>query len=107
MVAKLPKEHPLVAVDTTHTDQGLEGVFLGWHNTTLSACVVARGGLDARGQLDVRRGVGVVDEPVGFPAGLADSTAWELLEGSVASVASARMALAGDFLFVCGSLREI
>eukprot|EP00961_Rhodomonas_salina_P093767 1261483-Rhodomonas_salina.1 len=37
MVAKLPKEHPLVAVDTTHADRGLEGVFLGWHDTTPSA----------------------------------------------------------------------
>ena len=32
------------------------------------------------------------------------SQTWELLEGSVASVASARLALAGDFLFVFGSL---
>eukprot|EP00961_Rhodomonas_salina_P029985 403960-Rhodomonas_salina.1 len=37
MAAKLPKEHPLVAVDSTHADQGLEGVFLGWHDTTPSA----------------------------------------------------------------------
>eukprot|EP00961_Rhodomonas_salina_P151988 2046140-Rhodomonas_salina.1 len=28
MVAKLPKEHPLVQVDSTHVDRGLEGVFL-------------------------------------------------------------------------------
>eukprot|EP00961_Rhodomonas_salina_P077428 1038488-Rhodomonas_salina.1 len=37
MVAKLPKEHPLVQVDSTHADPGLEGVFLGWHDTTPSA----------------------------------------------------------------------
>eukprot|EP00961_Rhodomonas_salina_P089264 1200555-Rhodomonas_salina.2 len=37
MVAKLPKEHQLVQVDSTHADQGLEGVFLGWHDTTPSA----------------------------------------------------------------------
>eukprot|EP00961_Rhodomonas_salina_P024195 325873-Rhodomonas_salina.1 len=37
MVAKLPKEHPLVQVDSTHADQGLEGVFLGWHDTMPSA----------------------------------------------------------------------
>eukprot|EP00961_Rhodomonas_salina_P234368 3167565-Rhodomonas_salina.1 len=37
MVAKLPKEHPLVQVDSTHADRGLEGVFMGWHDTTLSA----------------------------------------------------------------------
>eukprot|EP00961_Rhodomonas_salina_P039651 532600-Rhodomonas_salina.1 len=37
MVAKLPKEHPLVQLDSMHADQGLEGVFLGWHDTTLSA----------------------------------------------------------------------
>eukprot|EP00961_Rhodomonas_salina_P217156 2934195-Rhodomonas_salina.1 len=37
MVAKLPKEHPLVQLDSTHADQGLEGVFLGWHDTTQSA----------------------------------------------------------------------
>eukprot|EP00961_Rhodomonas_salina_P212862 2874880-Rhodomonas_salina.1 len=36
MVAKLPKEHQLVQVDSTHTDRGLEGVFLGWHDTTPS-----------------------------------------------------------------------
>eukprot|EP00961_Rhodomonas_salina_P223427 3021206-Rhodomonas_salina.4 len=37
MVAKLQKEHQLVQVDLTHADQGLEGVFLGWHDTTPSA----------------------------------------------------------------------
>ena len=37
MVAKLPKEHPLVKVDSTHADRGLEGVFLGWHDTTPAA----------------------------------------------------------------------
>eukprot|EP00961_Rhodomonas_salina_P094731 1274952-Rhodomonas_salina.1 len=37
MVAKLPKEHPLVKVDSTHTDRGLEGVFLGWQDTTPAA----------------------------------------------------------------------
>eukprot|EP00961_Rhodomonas_salina_P164853 2221459-Rhodomonas_salina.1 len=39
MVEKLPKEHPLVQVDSTHADWGLEGVFLGWHDTTPSACM--------------------------------------------------------------------
>eukprot|EP00961_Rhodomonas_salina_P097969 1318494-Rhodomonas_salina.1 len=33
MAAKLPKEHPLV-VDTTHSDRGVEGAFLGWHDST-------------------------------------------------------------------------
>eukprot|EP00961_Rhodomonas_salina_P149007 2005957-Rhodomonas_salina.1 len=37
MTAKLPKEHLLVMVDSTHADRGLEGVFLGWHDTTPSA----------------------------------------------------------------------
>eukprot|EP00961_Rhodomonas_salina_P188819 2548012-Rhodomonas_salina.1 len=39
MVAKLPKEHPLVQIDLTHADRGLEGIFLpvGWHDTTPSA----------------------------------------------------------------------
>eukprot|EP00961_Rhodomonas_salina_P215212 2906820-Rhodomonas_salina.1 len=36
MLAKLPKEHPLVQIDSTHANQGLEGVFLGWHDTTPS-----------------------------------------------------------------------
>eukprot|EP00961_Rhodomonas_salina_P217567 2940096-Rhodomonas_salina.1 len=35
MTAKLPREHPLVK-DTTHSDRSLEGVFLGWHDTTQS-----------------------------------------------------------------------
>eukprot|EP00961_Rhodomonas_salina_P218817 2957873-Rhodomonas_salina.1 len=36
VVGKLPSEpeHPLVTVDKTHADRGLEGVFLGWHDTT-------------------------------------------------------------------------
>eukprot|EP00961_Rhodomonas_salina_P240843 3254288-Rhodomonas_salina.2 len=37
MVEKLPKEHPLVQIDSTHANRGLEGVFLGWHDTTQSA----------------------------------------------------------------------
>eukprot|EP00961_Rhodomonas_salina_P075288 1010209-Rhodomonas_salina.1 len=37
MVAKLPKEHQLVQIDSTHADRGLEGVLLGWHDTTPSA----------------------------------------------------------------------
>eukprot|EP00961_Rhodomonas_salina_P000925 13194-Rhodomonas_salina.2 len=36
MAAKLPCEHLLVVVDTTHADCWLEGVFLGWHDTTPS-----------------------------------------------------------------------
>eukprot|EP00961_Rhodomonas_salina_P053740 720989-Rhodomonas_salina.1 len=35
MTVKLPLEHPLVK-DTTHSDCALEGVFLGWHDTTPS-----------------------------------------------------------------------
>eukprot|EP00961_Rhodomonas_salina_P153129 2061737-Rhodomonas_salina.2 len=34
VVAKLPKEHPLVSVNTTHADRGIEGAFLGWHDST-------------------------------------------------------------------------
>eukprot|EP00961_Rhodomonas_salina_P258704 3495896-Rhodomonas_salina.1 len=37
MVTKLPKEHQLVKMDLTHADQGLKGVFLGWHDTTPAA----------------------------------------------------------------------
>eukprot|EP00961_Rhodomonas_salina_P149296 2009200-Rhodomonas_salina.1 len=43
MTAKLPKEHPLVQVDSTHAWKesslgwGLEGVFLGWQDTTPAA----------------------------------------------------------------------
>eukprot|EP00961_Rhodomonas_salina_P285653 3860253-Rhodomonas_salina.1 len=35
VVAKLLKEHQLVKVDSTHADQGLEG--LGWNDTTPAA----------------------------------------------------------------------
>ena len=34
MAAKLPREHLLVQEDTTHADRGLEGAFMGWHDTT-------------------------------------------------------------------------
>jgi hypothetical protein len=33
MVAKIPRENPMVE-DTTHSDRGVEGAFLGWHDTT-------------------------------------------------------------------------
>jgi hypothetical protein len=34
MLAHLPSEHPLVRLEKTHADRALEGVFLGWHDTT-------------------------------------------------------------------------
>ena len=37
MLAHLPSEHPLVLLDKTHADLALEGVFLGWHDTTPTA----------------------------------------------------------------------
>eukprot|EP00961_Rhodomonas_salina_P121495 1635437-Rhodomonas_salina.3 len=36
MVAKLHSDHPLVSVNKTHADRGLEGAFLGWHDSTPS-----------------------------------------------------------------------
>eukprot|EP00961_Rhodomonas_salina_P256583 3467238-Rhodomonas_salina.2 len=33
VVAKLSKEHPLVSENTTHADRGIEGAFLGWHDS--------------------------------------------------------------------------
>eukprot|EP00961_Rhodomonas_salina_P190485 2570099-Rhodomonas_salina.2 len=33
MVAKLHSDHPLVLANKTHADRGLEGAFLGWHDT--------------------------------------------------------------------------
>eukprot|EP00961_Rhodomonas_salina_P052647 705901-Rhodomonas_salina.2 len=38
-VGKLPKEHPLVSVNTTHADRGVEGAFLGWHYSTPTAWI--------------------------------------------------------------------
>eukprot|EP00961_Rhodomonas_salina_P213084 2877675-Rhodomonas_salina.2 len=34
VVVKLSKEHPLVSENTTHSDRGIKGVFLGWHYST-------------------------------------------------------------------------
>eukprot|EP00961_Rhodomonas_salina_P074768 1004083-Rhodomonas_salina.1 len=34
MVAKLHSDHQLVMENKTHLDHGLEGAFLGWHDTT-------------------------------------------------------------------------
>eukprot|EP00961_Rhodomonas_salina_P063146 848464-Rhodomonas_salina.1 len=36
MVAKLHSYHPLVVANKTHADRGLEGAFLGWHDSTLT-----------------------------------------------------------------------
>eukprot|EP00961_Rhodomonas_salina_P021079 283689-Rhodomonas_salina.1 len=34
MVAKMGSNHPLVSVNKTHADLGMEGAFLGWHDST-------------------------------------------------------------------------
>eukprot|EP00961_Rhodomonas_salina_P177276 2390636-Rhodomonas_salina.1 len=59
MAAKLLLEHPLVK-ESTHSDRALEGVFLGWHDTTpscwmysvkeqciLKTCIISPGTLTA------------------------------------------------------------
>jgi hypothetical protein len=62
MVAKLPSEHPFVQENKTHADLGLEGVFLGWQDTTPSCFMYS-----LRQQRIIRTQDGVFEHDTDYP----------------------------------------